>query len=327
MLTSLNEYEPLLPDNWLDKDLDELANLAPVQPIHLPVFEQKQLHVSIKRDDLLDFRLGGNKLYKLYFHLQEIKNAPQKWPVISFGGAHSNHIYALAAACQQFKIPCIGIIRGEEPLQLSDTLQDARRFGMQLKFISREEYRHKDSEIFKAFLHKTYGDHFFVSEGGGGVNGVKGCMSLARGVLNSVEEKPDVIVHACGTGTSLAGIVCGLALSPIQGVNVLGISVLKGYESLEDDVSEYIDELAPNASGWEVNSEFHCGGYAKYPDFLAQFVEEFENQTQVPLDPVYTSKVMYGLVKLAEQNGFSPGARIVVVHSGGLQGRRGMNLS
>ncbi|VUD48810.1 L-cysteate sulfo-lyase [Thalassocella blandensis] len=320
----LEARQRLLPDNWLLKDLDVIASLAPMEPIDLPVFHQKDIQVSIKRDDLLDPQLGGNKIYKLHAYLQAAVDAPDK-PIISFGGAYSNHIYALAAAGAQLKLPTVGIIRGEEPQQLSPTLQDAKRFGMQLHFVSREEYQQKNSQEFREKLQRKYGDHHLIPEGGAGPQGVAGCAALARGILNSVDDKPDLIVHACGTGASVAGLITGLALSPATGVHVMGVSVLKGYPALEQEIEGFLDQMQVSAGSWELQQEFHCGGYAKYPDYLADFVSDFEKQTQICLDPVYTSKVMWALVKLAEQDAFTPGTRIIAVHSGGLQGCRGVD--
>lgn len=326
----------LLPDNWWLRDLDEIASISPIQHIRHPVFEAKGVSLSVKRDDLLDPKISGNKIYKLHGYLQQAINFPER-PLVSFGGAFSNHIYALAAAAKELNLKSIGVIRGEEPQTLSPTLQDAKRCGMELHFISRNEYQSKHAPEFQQRLRHHFGEHLLIPEGGAGVEGVRGCMSLARGILNSVDEKPNVIAHACGTGTSVAGVVAGLALSPAQGIHVLGVSVLKGYRDLDDEVAMAIEALAQpeqDAFGfdlapgpWSVNHDFHCGGYAKYPAYLAEFVAQFESDTQIPLDPVYTSKVMWALMHLTEQEFFPRGTNVVMVHSGGLQGRRGFNLS
>jgi 1-aminocyclopropane-1-carboxylate deaminase len=313
----------LLPEDWIHRELSFISTLAPIQSLSVEALARKNIRLSIKREDLLHPRLGGNKIYKLYGHLRKALIRPDL-PIASFGGAYSNHIYALAAAGKSLNLTTIGIIRGERPAQLSATLQDAVEQGMNLIFVSRQDYRLKDTYAFRQTISAPWGDCHWIPEGGAGREGIEGCVELARGIIASVDSKPDIVCHACGTGFTVAGLVIGLALSPVEKINVLGVSVLKGYKQLTLDIASQIQRFGFQSRQWRVDDNYHCGGYAKYPEYLASFVRSFEEETSVPLDPVYTAKMMWGIVNLAEQGVFPEGARILAIHSGGLQGKRGV---
>ena len=309
----------LLPPNWLDWDLQALAQLAPVQWLNWPLMDQLQLKVGIKREDLLHAQLGGNKLYKLHGHLRSAV-AQGHQQVLSFGGAWSNHIYALAAAGQMLGMRTTGVIRGEAPPVPSAMLQDVTAMGMQLHFISRSDYNRKHEPEFLHELRQHLGLFYAIPEGGGDGLGAEGCRALGNGLTTIRPHEPyDVVCCAVGTGGTLAGLAAGLPLS----VNICGFSVLKGADQLREDVADRLLELGGPHASWQLETEYHCGGYARCPDRLAQFMQEFELQTGVRLDPVYTGKMMWGIAHKAIAGEWPAHTRILALHSGGLQGRRG----
>lgn len=338
----------LLPSYWLTEDLSQLSALVPIQNIIFDELEAQEIFVSFKRDDLLGPQLGGNKFYKLHGHLRTaIRRFPGR-PVASFGGAYSNHLYALAAAGKTLNIKTIGVIRGERPARLGATLTDLEAFGMTLVFLDRKTYRMRHDPDLLKLIEREQLSHveeakygcYWIPEGGGGISGARGCMSIVHGALEASSKPIDYLVHACGTGTSLAGMIAArshpktseksgsvsaklLAESPPK---IIGIPVLKGLKNLVSEVRDLAGLLTDRPLEWELIDGFHCGGYAKYPAYLAEFMRRFERQTDVLLDPVYTCKVVWALVELAKQQRWSPGTHIVVVHSGGLQGRRGFKL-
>ncbi len=309
----------LLPPCWPEAALADLASQSPLQPLAWSRVDRCGVRLSIKREDLLDPKLGGNKFYKLAGHLERIFAADDLRPLVSFGGAWSNHLYALAAACEKLRRPCVGIIRGEKPPVLSPTLADVQDMGMRLIFISRHDYRRRDEISFRRELEAQLGPCHWIPEGGGGIAGAKGCRAITEGILALAPHPPDVICHAVGTGASLAGVASGLK----PGMTALGITVLKGAEGLEQQVHSLVKALGGCAGRWELNHRYHCGGYAKAPDYLLEFIKEFEEETEILLDPVYTAKLMWAITCLAESGYWAAGTRVVAVHSGGLQGRRG----
>ncbi|MFL0809552.1 MAG: pyridoxal-phosphate dependent enzyme [Agarilytica sp.] len=338
----------MLPSHWWEKDLATIAALAPLQEIFLEPLQAFDVRVFIKRDDLLDPYIGGNKIYKLHGHLRHHiktqKSQHKELPILSFGGAYSNHLYALAAVGKAMGIQTIGIVRGERPQQLSATLHDVEKMGMQLHFVTRSLYREKNSRDFKCALARDFGEHTYVPEGGGGVLGAQGCTAMAGAIMGKLNEQnvhgPSAVVHACGTGTSLAGLAYGFeTLGQVGSVatQCIGIPVLKNLEGLQKDVAETLTLLGSTAACWRLQDGYHFGGYAKFPadlrDFLVQFEAEMSadkdgcGEEGLLLDPVYTSKTMFAVMDLVQRRSFAPGSNVVVVHSGGLQGRRGQGLS
>ncbi len=347
MNTSINR---LLPRNWLDCPLESLTKLAPCQPIAWPEFEKAGIHVSIKREDQLSNTLGGNKFYKLYFHLKQFQLSKKK-TIASFGGAYSNHLYALAHCGAELGIPTIGFVRGEKSQTISATLADCIDLGMQINFISRTRYREKNEPKVLHELKKENPDAYFIPEGGGGELGAKGCLALAQTIFNTVEELTAIVV-AGGTGSTAAGLLAGLnTLDAADKVRVHCVLALKGSETKTAAFKTQILELANNIlrepaiagdagsrtrinprattgatvsqSQLALETRFHCGGYAKFPPQLREFVRVFEQKTQILLDPVYTAKALWALHCQSLQGEWPKDARIVVLHTGGLQGRRG----
>lgn len=281
--------------------------------------------VVIRREDVLHPRLGGNKFYKLAGHLQAFRQSDAT-RLLSFGGAFSNHLYALAAAGYELGIPTVGIIRGERPRELSPTLRDAVEQGMELVFVSREEYRHKTETPWLTELLSDFPRSYVIPEGGGDVLGSAGCMTWAAAAVAAAPWRPDVICVAAGTGGTAAG-----ALAAAVSAEVQAFLVLNGKASEISDMKSEIVTRACVLAGKEphelpsfhLESNYSCGGYARLPAELRQFMAEFEAETAVPLDPVYTAKLIWGIAQKIRARQWQPGTRILVLHSGGLQGRRG----
>lgn len=323
---------PLLPTDWLQCSPDYLASLAPLETVNWSPFAERGLRLSIKREDLLGEQLGGNKVYKLYGHLHKARQLfGKELKLASFGGAWSNHLYALAAAAQQLRIPALAIVRGEAAPQASAMLQDLHAKGVRVQYVAREEYRllkslAADGEYEK--LDAAFGEHYWIPEGGGSLEGTLALAALPPAIIKQSAGKVDVIAHACGTGTSLAGLLRGAGSESFLDVKFLGVAVLKAGTSLDEEVQHLLERFGDNTKGsvkptWEIDKENHCGGYAKLPGYLLEFMRQFEAETGVPLDPIYTAKLLYGLSQRAQAGQWQAGTHIVAIHSGGLQGRRG----
>lgn len=290
-------------------------------------FEIGDVHLSIKRIDLIHPEISGNKWYKLKYNLVKALESDHK-TLLTFGGPWSNHIHATAAAGKIYGIKTIGIIRGEDydkPTALmTDTLRFAKECGMQLEFISRSAYAEKETEDFKGWLHDQYGIFHLVPEGGSNFLGVNGCMEI----LSDYDKKNfDIICCACGTGATLAGIL----ISMQENQRAIGFPALKGGDFLKEEVIKHIgyyfmDEALAAEYGdrMEMESRFHFGGYGKWNDELLEFISEFEAEYQVPLDQIYTGKMMFGLLEKIRAGEFEKGTRILAIHTGGLQGKNSL---
>jgi 1-aminocyclopropane-1-carboxylate deaminase len=311
-LTSLNLHEFI-----------RAAREIPYQRISCDLFSG--VEVWMRRDDLLDPIISGNKAYKLLFNLIAAREQGAH-TLITCGGAWSNHIHATAAAGKRFGFHTIGIIRGQRPPALSATLQDAERFGMQLHFVTRETYRQRDKPDFLHQIGIGGPGCLTIPEGGANPAGAKGVQLLGQIIAETALAPPNQIWLACGTGITLAG----LAAAGIPGCQLVGVPVLKAAPSIRNQASICRSLLAgEQAAGSEFPTAnlhladgYHCGGYAKYPEYLRQFQHQFEQQTGIPLDAVYTAKLAYALHSEVEAGRVPPGSRILLLHSGGLQGRR-----
>lgn len=315
----------LLPLSWAHLSLREVANLAPVQLLKWRLADTFGLEVAMRREDLLHPTLGGNKFYKLAGHLDAFRKSGA-YRLLSFGGAFSNHLYALAAAGHELNIPTVGIVRGEKPERLSPTLQDATGLGMELVFISRAEYRLKSNPQWLAKLRLRFADAYVIPEGGGDALGSEGCMVWAAAAAAASPWRPDVMCVAVGTGGTAAGVLAANVSKEVE-----AFLVLSGTPA---EITDMETEIVTRACGltakeryqlpsFHLESNYSCGGYARLPAELRQFIGEFEAETGVPLDPVYTAKMMWGIAHKARSGQWQPGTRILVLHSGGLQGRRG----
>jgi len=291
---------------------------SPLQLINDPLFEQKQLQVYFKRDDLIHPEISGNKWRKLIYN---IKTA-QKKTVLTFGGAFSNHIAATAAACSEAGIECIGIIRGEESTAVNPTLALASKKGMKLKFISRSEYRKKNDISFLNELKEEYDDPFIISEGGSNDFGIRGCAEI----LSEIEIDFNYILSAVGTGATITGISSALK----EGQIAIGIPILKGASYLDEEIdgllTHYCDreKAAAAKSKIEMIHDYHFGGYAKITSALIDFMNEFYSRHGIKTDAVYSGKSLYALFDLIKSDHFKKGQKIIFYHCGGLQGNIGI---
>lgn len=282
---------------------------TPIQEIHDPVFEKAGVSVLIKREDMNHPYVSGNKWWKLKYNLEEAKKLGRN-TLLTFGGAYSNHIYATAAAAHELGLKSIGIIRGEETLPLNQTLAFAKRRGMVFHYVSREDYRKKHEPEFIQKLQDQFGDFYLIPEGGTNRLAVKGVTEFARQLEQEIDF--DYICLSVGTGGTLAGVIEGLSDSK----KILGFSSLKGGEFLEKEIRKYTDKT----NNWELSHDYHFGGYGKTTAVIIQFTEQIEKQFAFPLDPVYTSKMMFGVMDLMRNSYFKKGATILLLHTGGLQG-------
>ena len=272
------------------------------------------LEIFIKREDKIHPIISGNKYRKLKYNLIDAKGKGHN-TLLTFGGAYSNHIAAVAAAGNHFGFKTIGVIRGEELVDKIDenpTLKQASNHGMQFKFISREDYRNKNCEEFVEDLKVEFGQLYLLPEGGTNHLAVKGCEEI----LNSKDRDFDYICCPVGTGGTIAGLInCS---QPRQ--QVLGFPALKG-DFLNDNIIKFATK-----NNWKLITDYHFGGYAKINKELISFINGFKEKYNIPLDSIYTGKMMYGILDLIEKGFFTENSKILAIHTGGLQGIESINL-
>jgi 1-aminocyclopropane-1-carboxylate deaminase len=272
------------------------------------------ISLCIKRDDLIHPVISGNKFRKLKYNIIEAKKQNQS-TLLTFGGAFSNHILAVAATGKEYGFKTIGVIRGEElecKIEANPTLKKAQEFGMVFDFISRDEYRTKNNPEFLNKLEQKFSDFYLIPEGGTNELAVIGCQEI----LTEVDEDFDFICCAVGTGGTISGIIN----SSKDCQKVLGFPALKG-EFLQEDIRKFA-----TTDNWELITDYHFGGYAKIDEKLIHFINDFYMKYSIPLDPIYTSKMTFGVIDLIEKGYFPPKSKILLIHTGGLQGVNGMNL-
>jgi 1-aminocyclopropane-1-carboxylate deaminase len=273
------------------------------------------ISLFIKREDLIHPFVSGNKFRKLKYNLLQAKAENQE-TLLTFGGAFSNHIAAVAFAGKENGFRTIGIIRGEEltgKIAENPTLQFAQNCGMQLEFVTREAYRYKNEVAFLNDLHQKHGRFYTIPEGGTNELAVKGCEEI----LTEDDVQFDYVCTCVGTGGTIAGIIN----SALPHQKVLGFPALKG-DFLQNEIRIFAKEN-PN---WELITDYHFGGYGKVNQELISFINAFYKNNNVPLDPIYTGKMVFGVMDLIEKNYFSNNSKILLIHTGGLQGISGMNL-
>ncbi|WP_028887828.1 1-aminocyclopropane-1-carboxylate deaminase/D-cysteine desulfhydrase [Tenacibaculum ovolyticum] len=288
------------------------------EQIFLPILEEKKVTLFVKREDEIHPFVSGNKFRKLKYNIAKAKKLQEK-TLLTFGGAFSNHIVATAVAGSLSGFKTIGIIRGDElgkdvakTLAGNATLREARKSGMQFKFISREKYRDKTSEYFINELKEEFGDFYLVPEGGTNDLAIKGCEEI----LIEEDNKFDYICCAIGTG----GTISGLINSAKTHQNIIGFPALKG-----DFLTKEIQLLTTKDDNWKLDTTYHFGGYGKYNTDLIRFINELKEQTGLSLDPIYTGKMMFGVLDKIAKNEFPENTKILVIHTGGLQGITGVN--
>ena len=260
------------------------------------------------RLDLVHPVVSGNKFFKLYYFLEDALTSASK-TIISFGGAYSNHLAATAFACHQLNIKCTGFVRGERPKELSHTLQLCIQHNMHLEFLDRATYKNIHEKKFTHALFDKIGDPVLIPEGGFDARGMRG----AKLIRNYIQPgKFTYICCAIGTATTFAGLV-----DNNDDAIVMGFPVLKGLH----DISSRIEKLSGSQKGtYTVIDDYHFGGYAKKNAVLIEFMNSFYAEHAIPLDFVYTGKMMYGVMDLVEKNYFREGSDILCIHTGGLQG-------
>jgi 1-aminocyclopropane-1-carboxylate deaminase/D-cysteine desulfhydrase-like pyridoxal-dependent ACC family enzyme len=279
-----------------------------------PLLDQKQVEVQVLRLDQVHPEVTGNKFYKLRYNLQQALSQNHRH-VLTFGGAYSNHIYATAAAAKEEGLASIGIIRGELLDAQNPTLAFARAAGMTLLGISREHYREKNQAEFLENLRKQFGDFYLIPEGGTNAVAIQG----TREILTARHSEFSHILTPIGTGGTFAGIAASLL--PHQ--QLLGISALKG-EGIREEMTDLLNVEGIQSPGiLEVFTQYHQGGYAKWTTKLIDFIHWFWDAFGIPLDPIYTGKMAFACWDLVEKNYFPPGSRILLIHTGGLQGNEG----
>lgn len=293
---------------------------SPIEELRDSALSQYNVRILVKRDDLIHPVISGNKWRKLKYNLM-VARRQRCDTILTFGGPFSNHLHAVAAAGRVCGFNTIGVVRGAAMVEDSPTLTDARRYGMRLYFVDRATYRKKDTEPLLAQLRQRFGRFFLLPEGGSNTLALAGCGELAQEIVDQVGEPPAAVLTACGSGATLAGLAANL---PAQ-TQAIGVSVLKGERFMAEAVERLLREAAvPAASPWRVLTEYHHGGYAKVSPELAEFVSRFGNETGIPIEPVYTGKMFYALYDLVRRGHFPSGSTVVAVHTGGLQGLRGM---
>ena len=267
-----------------------------------------KIELYIKREDVLHDEISGNKFRKLKYNLEEAKRLGHT-KLLTFGGAYSNHIAAVAAAGRDFGFETIGIIRGEELAEKyleNLTLKKASENGMQFYFVTRTQYRDKTNPDFLAELNQQFGNLYLIPEGGTNELAVKGCEEI----LTEEDKMFDFICCAVGTGGTISGIIN--SLKPHQ--KALGFPALKG-DFLFDEIQKY----AKNDQ-WDLITDYHVGGYAKVNDELKSFIFSFTDKHSIPLEPIYTGKMLFGITELINKGYFPKNSKILAVHTGGLQG-------
>ena len=270
--------------------------------------------VFIKPEYLIHPFISGNKYRKLKYNISAAKKLKNK-TLLTFGGAFSNHIAATAYAGKESNFKTIGVIRGEElesKIESNPTLKFAQSCGMEFLFVTREDYRSKSSLEFIEILRVRFGDFYLMPEGGTNNLAVKGCEEI----LAKEDDQFDYICCCVGTG----GTISGLINSAKSHQKIIGFPALKG-----DFLKEDIRKFAKNEN-WELITDYHFGGYGKIKPELITFINTFKSQHNIPLDPIYTGKMMFGIFDLIEKGFFPKDSKILIIHTGGLQGIAGMNL-
>lgn len=272
-----------------------------------------EIKLSVKRDDLIHPKVSGNKLYKLKKNLEKAQDDGID-RIVTFGGAFSNHIAATAAACKYAGLKSVGIIRGEIPEELSRTLAEAQANGMFLKFISRSDYKKKNTPEYLEYIAKLFPESYIIPEGGANLLGIEGSKAILEGC-----EDYDYVVCAMGTGTTFAGLVHARHL----GQKIIGVPVHK-HDNLKDDIIEIDSSFAKlMPSSYEILPDYHFGGYAKWTEELITFMRSFHKKTGLVLDPIYTGKAMFALLDLLRNGYYAKGSHILFIHTGGIQGIEG----
>jgi len=287
----------------------DIKTPTPTVKIDLPILKEKGVSLWLKRDELTHPTIQGNKWRKLKYNLKFAKEH-NIHTIVTFGGPVSNHIYSTAAAGLQFGFKTIGVIRGYEHLPLTPTLQFAKDCGMELIFLDKKNYTTRYDLDFLQNIENIHGKFHLIPDGGANTLALKGVAEL----FDEIDIGYDVCCVSIGTGTTLAGSL----LNP-KNKNVIGFSSLKG-EGIKDEINLLLKPIETPKSRWQINKEYQFGGYGKTTQELMDFITEFKTKTNIQLDPIYTSKMLFGILDMVKKNKFEVGVKILAVHTGGLQG-------
>lgn len=293
-----------------------MQKLSPLQPLSHPLFDQHNLKVSIKRDDLIHPVISGNKWRKLKYNINHVINNGYKG-ILSFGGSYSNHIHALAFAGKKYALRTHAIIRGEQTHQGNYTLASAKRWGMELSFVDRKTYQKRSENEYLQLLKERHSELFIVPEGGSNQLALTGVGE----VITELDQQCsyDTLITPVGSGGTLAGLIN----QDDNRHQLLGIAVLKQQNYLVEEVNTLLGNNH-DKDNWQILNEFHCGGYAKFSSQDLALVQEFSQLTKVPFEPIYSGKMILALLSLIKRGYFKKNQHIVLLHTGGLQGLVGL---
>jgi 1-aminocyclopropane-1-carboxylate deaminase/D-cysteine desulfhydrase-like pyridoxal-dependent ACC family enzyme len=279
------------------------------------------IELFVKREDLVHSIISGNKWHKLRYNIQNAKKRGNT-TLLTFGGAYSNHIEATAIAGKEFGFKTIGIIRGEETLPLNSTIKKAKECGMQLVYVSRAEYKNKHTQDYIESLREVFGSFYLIPEGGSNFYAINGCMEI----LNETDTIYDYICCPLGTG----GTASGIALSLKGNQKLLGFPALKGGEFLLDEMKTFINMVVNDTETTQdvlnkvqLITDYHFGGYAKINEELISFLQDFNVKHNIKWDLIYNGKMVFGVYDLIKKGFFPKGSKILLIHTGGLQGVNG----
>ena len=287
---------------------------VPLQKIEADFIAAKGITLYVYRLDMNHVHISGNKIFKLHYNmLDAVKQG--KRTILTYGGAFSNHIAATAATGKEQNFRTIGIIRGEEYEELNPTLKFAKSCGMELHYVPRTLYKNR-LEL-QMYVKEKFGtrEYYEIPEGGANLSGVLGC----KEITNNIPVDFDVICCACGTGTTLSGII--LSLKEHQ--QAIGFQILKAEGFIEKEVGHWLKKSGSNQQNWSINEDHHFGGYAKINNELSDFIRAFEKENTIPLDYIYTGKMMFGIYEMIQKGEITKGQTVIALHTGGLQGNSG----
>lgn len=297
----------------------------------IPYLSSHKVTVEVLRLDQIHPVVSGNKWYKLRYYIKEAVDS-QATTIASFGGPYSNHLVALAYAAKENGLYSIGYVRSNEGEPITPTLQEAIAYGMELVFLGRTLFQEKKNEL---LVQNKNGDSetYFVDEGGYGILGAKGATTIVSDwdpfnknnhsitetyvqAKNPIHDY-DYIICAVGTGTMIAGIINAAKINQ----TIVGIPVLKNEDTIKQEIENLLEDK--NAK-FELLHTFHQGGYAKTSPAQIEFMNRLWNHEKIPTDIVYTGKVFYAVEQLIKENYFKPNTKVLIIHSGGLQGNRSL---
>jgi 1-aminocyclopropane-1-carboxylate deaminase len=289
---------------------------SPIQELKLDILLQKGIRLWIKRDDMIHSWLSGNKYRKLKYNLIEAIQTHKK-TIITFGGPFSNHLYAVAGAASLLGLKSMGLVRGEIDTE-NPTIRCCTERNMELISIPRSHYRLKHESDFVAKILGDVAEGYLIPEGGTNLLALRGVSELIPELQQQMEFNPNYIILPCGTG----GTTAGLCISDHLRSHIISFSALKSTH-LYDEILTLSNNKGRNKLS--VNTDNHFGGYGKWNEDLLHFIDDFETKTDIPLDHVYNGKAMYGLMNLIKSDYFVPGTTICYIHTGGLQGKLGLD--